>query len=97
MAKGPSSADTSAPELVEDRAQLAAWLSKPANQGKVVRTHLKASERVIARVTDGIYRQPASALRELISNAWDADANLVTIHTDARGFHEFMSVTTGVE
>jgi len=51
-----------------------------------VRTRLKASDRVIARVTDGIYRQPASALRELISNAWDADANLVTILTDAPRF-----------
>ncbi|KQO93464.1 hypothetical protein ASF32_03615 [Methylobacterium sp. Leaf91] len=40
----------------------------------------------MARVTDGIYRQPASALRELISNAWDADANQVSILTDAPRF-----------
>ena len=32
-------------------------------------------------LTDGIYRQPSSALRELISNACDADANEVTILT----------------
>jgi hypothetical protein len=52
----------------------------------VVYTVLKTDERVIARVTDGIYRQPASALRELISNAYDADATRVVIKTDAPRF-----------
>ncbi|MCF0041561.1 ATP-binding protein [Dyadobacter fanqingshengii] len=52
----------------------------------VVYTVLKTDERVIARVTDGIYRQPASALRELISNAYDADASKVVIKTDAPRF-----------
>ncbi|MBK8265015.1 MAG: ATP-binding protein [Nannocystis sp.] len=47
---------------------------------------LKTDERVIARVTDGIYRQPGSALRELISNAYDADATRVVIKTDAPRF-----------
>jgi hypothetical protein len=37
-------------------------------------------------VTDGIYRQPGSALRELISNAYDADATRVTIQTDRPRF-----------
>jgi hypothetical protein len=31
-----------------------------------VETTLTTNERVLARITDGIYRQPASALRELI-------------------------------
>lgn len=74
------------PPLIDKREDLAKWLSDKAHEGQVVRTRLKASERVIARVTDGIYRQPASALRELISNAWDADANVVTILTDAPRF-----------
>jgi hypothetical protein len=74
------------PELIDDGPALAHWLSQSTNEGRIVRTRLKASERVIARVTDGIYRQPASALRELVSNAWDADANLVTILTDAPRF-----------
>jgi hypothetical protein len=52
----------------------------------VVQTVLKTDERVIARVTDGIYRQPGSALRELISNAYDADATRVIIKTDAPRF-----------
>lgn len=72
--------------LVDEREELAEWLGKKSNEGQVVRTRLKTSDRVIARVTDGIYRQPASALRELISNAWDADANQVTILTDAPRF-----------
>ena len=52
----------------------------------VVPAVLKTDERVIARVTDGIYRQPGSALRELISNAYDADATRVVIKTDAPRF-----------
>lgn len=52
----------------------------------VVHTTLRTNERVIARVTDGIYRQPASALRELISNSYDADATRVAIKTDAPRF-----------
>lgn len=54
--------------------------------GEIVSTILKTDERVIARVTDGIYRQPGSALRELISNAYDADATKVVIKTDAPRF-----------
>jgi hypothetical protein len=52
----------------------------------VVQTTLRTDERVIARVTDGIYRQPGSALRELISNAYDADATRVVINSDAPRF-----------
>jgi hypothetical protein len=71
---------------VETKEELSAWLGDPAHDGLVVKTSLRPSDRVIARVTDGIYRQPASALRELISNAWDADAKNVTILTDAPRF-----------
>lgn len=52
----------------------------------IVNETLSTDERVIARVTDGIYRQPGSALRELISNAYDADATRVVIKTDAPRF-----------
>lgn len=72
--------------LIDESDELKTWLGKKEHEGRVVRTRLKTSDRVIARVTDGIYRQPASALRELISNAWDADANHVTILTDAPRF-----------
>ncbi|WP_339933590.1 ATP-binding protein [uncultured Brevundimonas sp.] len=71
---------------LEVKEELSAWLANPDHDGQVVKTSLRPSDRVIARVTDGIYRQPASALRELISNAWDADAKNVTILTDAPRF-----------
>jgi len=54
--------------------------------GETINTILKTDERVLARITDGIYRQPASALRELISNSYDADASSVVIQTDAPRF-----------
>lgn len=73
-------------DFLEKEDDLSSFLSSSSNDGELVRTHLEASDRVIARVTDGIYREPASALRELISNAWDADASSVTIITDAPRF-----------
>lgn len=54
--------------------------------GAVVTATLKTDERVFARITDGIYREPASALRELIANAYDADATEVRVDTDAPRF-----------
>lgn len=49
-------------------------------------SRLWADDRVLARITDGIYRNPSSALRELISNAYDADATEVHVETDAPNF-----------
>lgn len=54
--------------------------------GEAAVTKLQTDERVLARVTDGIYRLPSAALRELISNAYDADATAVFIDTDAPRF-----------
>ncbi|HEX7808582.1 MAG TPA: ATP-binding protein, partial [Thermoanaerobaculia bacterium] len=75
--------DPVAPREVHDEAELAASLR---TSDRVLQTKLHTDERVIARVTDGIYRQPASALRELISNAYDADATQVVINTDRPRF-----------
>jgi hypothetical protein len=50
--------------------------------GEPARAVLRTDDRVLARITDGIYRQPSSALRELISNAYDADATEVYVETD---------------
>ena len=57
---------------------------------------LMTDAKVLARVTDGIYRQPASALRELISNAWDADATEVIIQTDRPRFAEIIIRDNGI-
>jgi hypothetical protein len=59
-------------------------LQKPATHA------LETSERVLKRITDGIYRQPSSALRELISNAYDADATTVIIETDRPRFESII-------
>lgn len=61
-----------------------------------VRTVLRTDERVLARVTDGIYRQPGSAVRELVSNAYDADANRVVIKTDRPRFQTITVEDDGI-
>lgn len=70
----------------QEEKALVAEIKASTGVDDVVQTTLRTDERVIARVTDGIYRQPASALRELISNAYDADAKRVTINTDRPRF-----------
>ena len=59
-------------------------------------TSLKTDERVLARVTDGIYRQPGSAIRELVSNAYDADAKQVVIKTDRPRFRTMSIQDDGI-
>lgn len=54
--------------------------------GDTVKDTLATSQRIIARVTDGIYREPWAAFRELIANAYDADARRVIIETGAPDF-----------
>jgi hypothetical protein len=66
--------------------KIASDIPKTLRTGKPIKAPLKTDERVLARITEGIYRQPSSALRELISNAYDADATEVTILTDAPRF-----------
>lgn len=71
---------------VRTDAELVVQILQSQDSEHYVSTTLRTDERVIARVTDGIYRQPASAIRELISNAYDADASRVVIRTDAPRF-----------
>lgn len=64
--------------------------------GTSIDTLLQTDERVLARVTDGIYRQPWSALRELVANSYDADANTVSISTDAPRFDSIKVADDGM-
>jgi hypothetical protein len=80
----------------EERDLIAEISSTESHIGEVASTILKTDQRVIARVTDGIYRQPGSALRELISNAYDADATKVIIKTDAPRFDEMTIEDNGI-
>ncbi|WP_419864533.1 ATP-binding protein [Candidatus Poriferisodalis sp.] len=59
---------------------------RASTRDEPVSARLRTDERVLARVTDGIYRQPGSAIRELVSNAYDADATQVIIKTDRPRF-----------
>ena len=47
---------------------------------------IKVHEKALAHLSRGLYRSPASALRELVSNAWDANATWVRIDSDAPRF-----------
>jgi hypothetical protein len=44
------------------------------------------SAKVFGHLSQGLYRTPAGAIKELISNSFDADARLVKLHT---GFPQF--------
>ncbi|MBL7961798.1 ATP-binding protein, partial [bacterium] len=50
---------------------------------------INVSLRVIADLSQGLYRSPADALKELISNAYDADSPLVEINFSK----DFSSIT----
>src|SRR5713226_6959464 len=47
---------------------------------------IKVHEKALAHLSRGLYRSPASALRELVSNAWDANATHVLIDTNYPSF-----------
>lgn len=47
------------------------------------------SAKVFGHLSQGLYRTPAGAIKELISNSFDADAKLVRIHTDFPRFETF--------
>lgn len=74
----------------DDLDALAEEIRASADNHRPVETALKTNERIIARVTDGIYREPWAAFRELIANAYDADASHVVIET---GQPEFLHMT----
>ena len=76
-------------------AELAASIQSSSSESPVS-TVLKTDERVLARVTDGIYRQPGSAIRELVSNAYDADAARVVITTDRPRFQTLTVEDDGI-
>jgi len=51
---------------------------------------IKVSDKALAHLSRGLYRSPTSALKELVSNAWDANAKQVTISTN---YPNFMQVS----
>jgi Histidine kinase-, DNA gyrase B-, and HSP90-like ATPase len=49
---------------------------------------IRVHEKALAHLSRGLYRSPASALRELVSNAWDANATHVLITTNYPSFSQ---------
>jgi len=74
--------------MPESKQPLAVRIRASEKTRKPAEAFLATDEAVLARITDGIYRQPSSALRELVSNAYDADAREVIILTDAPRFSQ---------
>lgn len=74
----------------KDTRDLKATIDGLCPGGNAYETSLDTSSQVIRRVTDGIYRKPWSAIRELVSNSYDADATFVRIDTD---YPRFESLT----
>lgn len=81
--------------LTQDEQDFVRSIHEAHETGEAARATLRTDDRVLARITDGIYRQPSSALRELISNAYDADATRVFVETDAPRFGQMRIVDNG--
>ena len=54
------------------------------------------SAKVIADLSLGIYHTPADALKELVSNAFDADAKRFAITTNYPDFETFTCTDDGI-
>lgn len=53
---------------------------------EIIQADINAAARIIGDISTGIYRSPANALKELVSNSFDAGATEVVISTDYPGF-----------
>lgn len=80
--------ENSSAKSVASQKSLLELLQEREASGEVTTGILRTDDRVLARISDGIYRHPSSALRELIANAYDADASTVHVRTDAPRFRE---------
>ena len=76
--------------------ELAEQIRRNTSGHEPVQTNLATNQRIIARVTDGIYREPWAAFRELVVNAYDADATHVVIETRAPEFDQVTVRDNGI-
>jgi hypothetical protein len=56
---------------------------------------IKVHEKALGHLSRGLYRSPASALRELVSNAWDANATVVRMTTNFPNFFQIVVEDNG--
>ncbi len=54
------------------------------------------SAKVFGHLSQGLYRTPAGAIKELVSNSFDADARLVKLHTGFPSFETFSCQDNGI-
>ena len=59
------------------------------------RLPINVSSRVLRHISRGIYRTPAGALKELVSNAYDAGASEVTVKTGWPAFNDIVVTDNG--
>lgn len=83
MAEGTAQEGVDSTTVTQEERRFTEDMRASRSTGQPAEAVLRTDDRVLARITDGIYRQPSSALRELISNAYDADATEVYVDTDA--------------
>jgi hypothetical protein len=57
---------------------------------------IKVHKKALVHLSRGLYRSPASALKELVSNAWDANATSVIINTGYPNFLQLSVQDNGV-
>ena len=76
--------------------ELEALIRANVDNSQPVETTLATSERIIKRITDGIYREPWAAFRELVANAYDADASYVVIETGQPDFQRMTVRDNGI-
>jgi hypothetical protein len=69
--------------------------SLPSLEGEVQRQDIYAARKIIADISSGVYRSPAAAIKELITNSYDADATRVTISTDQPHLRSFTITDDG--
>lgn len=58
--------------------------------------NINVSKKILADISSGIYRTPANALKEVVSNAFDAGANKVYISTNVPYFDVFTCEDDGM-
>ena len=59
------------------------------------RQDIVAAQKIIADISSGVYRSPGAAIKELVANAYDADATRVTITTDPPHLRSFTITDDG--
>lgn len=81
-------------ELRRLKDQIDAMLKNPI-EPKYAPYPIRVSGKIVQQISTGIYRSPGNAIKELVNNAFDADAPEVIIRTGQPRFDAFQVYDTG--